>query len=183
MPIRDPSVARVTDGLYRADPACMNVEEGHMPISLKLPPESLATQHLSPLADVLRRSLPKRILRRLARHPVAVVSVVSLVLKGGRETYRWRVGLIDGSEFRVRLGTHFGSTGGGMAGAAAGSAAGTMIAPGLGTMVGAFAGGMAGEMLGGKAGRAALENAEAMLKRNASPSDAPSDNDTPDEKA
>ena len=110
--------------------------------------------------EVLRRSLPKRILRRLGRHPVAVVSVVNLALKTGRETYRWRSGLIDSIELRRRLGVHVGTMGGGMAGAAAGSAAGTAVAPGLGTILGAMAGGMIGENLGGKAGQVAIEQAE-----------------------
>ena len=110
--------------------------------------------------EVLRRSLPKRILRRLGRHPVAVVSVVNLALKSGRETYRWHAGMIDTLELRRRLGTHVGTMSGGLAGAAAGSAAGTVVAPGLGTILGAFAGGLVGETLGGKAGRATVEKAE-----------------------
>ena len=110
---------------------------------------------------VLRRSLPKRIISRLRRHPVAVVTVVNLCLKTGRETYRWHSGLIDTVEYRRRLGTHMGTMSGGLAGAAAGSAAGTAFAPGLGTIIGAFCGGMVGESLGGKAGRAVVEHAEA----------------------
>ena len=113
--------------------------------------------------DILRRSLPKRILRRLGRHPVAVVSVVNLALKSGRETYRWHTGLIDTIEFRRRVGSHVGTMGGGLAGAAAGSAAGTAVAPGLGTILGAFAGGVVGETLGAKAGRKAVEQAQSAM--------------------
>ncbi len=114
------------------------------------------------MIEPLRRSLPKRILRRLGRHPVAVVTVVNLALKTSRDTYRWHTGLIDTLELRRRLGSHFGTMGGGLAGAAAGSAAGTAFAPGLGTVLGAFAGGVIGESLGNKAGRAAIEQAEVL---------------------
>ena len=96
----------------------------------------------------------------MGRHPVAVVSVVNLALKTGRETYRWHTGLIDTLELRRRMGTHVGTLGGGLAGAAAGSAAGTVLAPGFGTVIGAFCGGMVGENLGGKAGRAAIVQVE-----------------------
>ena len=124
--------------------------------------------------EVLRRSLPKRIIRRLGRHPVAVVTVVNLALKTGRETYRWHNGLIDTLELRRRLGMHVGTMGGGLAGAAAGSAAGTAVAPGLGTILGAFAGGVIGETLGGKAGLAVIEQTEGSSRGAPPPHDPPS---------
>lgn len=113
--------------------------------------------------EALRRSLPKRLLRRLGRHPVVVVTTVNLALKAGRETYRWRSGIIDAPELRRRLGGHVGTMGGSLAGAAAGSAAGTAFAPGLGTVLGAFCGGLIGENLGGRAGRTVVEKVEGTL--------------------
>ena len=111
------------------------------------------------MIEVLRRSLPKRILRRLARHPIPVAHAVNLALKTGRDAHRWHTGLIDVIELRRRLGSHVGTMGGGLAGAAAGAA---LFNPGVAAIVGAFAGSMVGESLGHKAGRAVVEQAEDM---------------------
>jgi phage tail tape-measure protein len=111
------------------------------------------------LDHILKRRLPERIIRKLTRHPMLVVSVTTLGVRLGKDAYAMREGEIDAPEFRKRAGAHLGHMSGGLAGAAAGAAAGSVL-PGLGTLLGAFAGGMVGEHLGGKAGRAAAELAE-----------------------
>lgn len=108
---------------------------------------------------ILKRTLPERIWRRLARHPVLVVSTASLGVKVTRDALRMRSGEIDGTEFRARTGRNVGGMSGGLAGAAAGAAWGSVL-PGLGTMLGAMAGGIVGEELGGRVGRLAIEQAE-----------------------
>lgn len=123
--------------------------------------------------NLLARSLPIRIIRRLERHPVAFVSTLALGFKLGRDGWRYQKGEIDSTELRRRVGGHLGTVGGGVAGAAAGAAAGTSVMPGLGTLVGAFAGGMIGETIGGKLGRTAVENAETILKSEPTQGPAP----------
>lgn len=110
----------------------------------------------------LKRGLPERIIRRITRHPVAVVSTLSLSVRMGKDAWSLKNGEIDAPEFRRRAGGHVGTLGGGLAGAAAGAAAGSVV-PGLGTMIGAFAGGMVGEIAGGKVGREAMARAEEMI--------------------
>lgn len=117
-----------------------------------------------------KRGLPERIIRRITRHPVMVVSTLSLSMRVGKDAWSLKNGEIDAPEFRIRTGSHVGTLGGGLAGAAAGAAAGSVV-PGLGTIIGAFAGGMVGEMAGGKVAREAMERAEALLKTRAAQSD------------
>lgn len=114
---------------------------------------------------LLKRTLPEIIIRKLGRHPVAVVSTATLGFRLGKDGWRLKKGEIDVPEFRRRVGGHFGTVGGGLAGAAAGAAAGSAVIPGLGTVLGAFAGGMVGESLGGKLGRGAVEGAESLFDR------------------
>ncbi len=109
--------------------------------------------------NVLKRSLPRRIWRRLGRHPVLVMSAVSCSVRVGRDGFRLREGAIDAPEFRRRTGGHVGSMAGSLAGAAVGAAWGSVL-PGLGTAIGAFAGGLLGEELGGRVGRLAVDQAE-----------------------
>ncbi|MBK6690377.1 MAG: hypothetical protein IPG45_38275 [Deltaproteobacteria bacterium] len=111
----------------------------------------------------LKRTLPEIIIRKLGRHPVAVLSTATLGFRLSKDGWRLKKGEIDVPEFRRRVGGHFGTVGGGIAGAAAGAAAGSAVIPGLGTILGAFAGGMVGETLGGKLGRGAIEGAETLL--------------------
>ncbi|MBX2811607.1 MAG: hypothetical protein KTR25_07350 [Myxococcales bacterium] len=115
------------------------------------------------MVGILKRSLPKRIWRRLGRHPVLVVATASTSIKIGRDGLRWQRGEIDGAEFRFRTGEHMGSMSGGLAGAAAGAAWGSFL-PGLGTAIGAFAGGIVGEELGKRVGRLATEHAEISVR-------------------
>lgn len=115
--------------------------------------------------NILRRTPIERIIRRLERHPAAVVTAASLSMRFSRDYRRVRTGDIDHAEFGRRGVSHFGSVGGGMAGAAAGAWAGTLIAPGLGTILGAFAGSVAGDEAGQRFSRAALEHAEVRVGR------------------
>lgn len=114
--------------------------------------------------DILKRRLPERIIRKLGRHPMVVVSVASLGVRLGKDAMLMNKGEIDPLEFRRRFGSHLGNMGGGIAGAAAGAAAGSVL-PGLGTILGAFAGGMVGENLGGRLGRKAVEQGEVLYAR------------------
>lgn len=120
--------------------------------------------------EILKRSLPIIIIRRLERHPVAVVSAISLGLRFGKETFALKRGQIDTPEFSRRMGGHVGTVSGGAAGAAAGIAAGTAVLPGIGTLLGAFAGGAIGEVLGGKLGRAAVEGIQKVTGDAETPS-------------
>ena len=106
---------------------------------------------------------PGRIIRRLGRHPIAVVSIASFGLRVGKDAARARKGEIDGSEFRARTGGHAGSISGGIAGAMAGAVAMSVI-PGLGPIIGGFAGGIIGEMGGSRAGRKMAEAGERIVK-------------------
>lgn len=117
----------------------------------------------SVMIDMLRRSLPRRIIARLSRHPIIVVTTVDMGIKLGRDGLAYRKGKIAVTELRSRVGGHFGNLGGGMAGAAAGAAAGSVLLPGIGMLLGGFAGGMVGSELGGRAGRAAVQQAEKRL--------------------
>ena len=119
--------------------------------------------------EFLKRSLPKRFIRKMGRHPVAVVSALSAVWRVGKDALRFKKGEIAGPEFRARTGGHFGSVSGGMAGAAFGAAAGNMVMPGLGALVGAFAGGALGEDLGSRAGRGAITAIERKIRPEAAP--------------
>jgi hypothetical protein len=112
---------------------------------------------------MLKRSPIERIIRRLERHPTAVVTFTTLSMRFGKDWMRVRDGDIDISEFRRRGFTHLGSVSGGLAGAAAGAAAGTAFAPGLGTILGAFAGSVVGDEAGTRFGRALVEHAEIRL--------------------
>jgi phage tail tape-measure protein len=107
--------------------------------------------------------LPGKIGRRLARHPIAVVSVVSLGYRMGKDALKVRAGEIDDKEWRARAGSHLGSLTGGIAGAAAGAIALSMV-PGIGPLLGGFAGGLAGEFGGSKVGRAAIETIEDTVR-------------------
>lgn len=113
--------------------------------------------------NFLKRGPIERIIRRLERHPTAVVTFTTLSLRFGKDWMRVQQGDIDMSEFRRRGFTHLGSVGGGLAGAAAGAAAGTVFAPGLGTILGAFAGSVVGDEAGTRFGRAIVEHAEVRL--------------------
>ena len=125
------------------------------------------------MMEILKRSLPRRIIARLSRHPVLVVTTVDMSIKLGRDGWAYRKGRIAVSELRRRVGGHFGNLGGGMAGAAAGAAAGSIVLPGLGMFLGGFAGGMVGGQLGGRAGRAAVQKAERHLDRRFNRDDTP----------
>ncbi|MEQ9499615.1 MAG: hypothetical protein RIT81_22200 [Deltaproteobacteria bacterium] len=120
----------------------------------------------------LKRTLPERILRRLTRHPVMVVSTLSLSFRVGKDAFSLKKGEIDPPEFRKRTGSHLGTLGGGLAGAAAGAAAGSVV-PGIGTIIGTFAGGMVGEMAGGRIGREAVERAEELVRSRSAPGETP----------
>jgi phage tail tape-measure protein len=109
-------------------------------------------------------SLPERILRRLAQHPVMVISVASIGVRVGQDAARLRAGEIDGTEFRLRAGRTLGSISGGALGAAAGAVAGSVV-PVLGSLLGGFAGGMLGEHGGAKLGRAAAEVSERWFRQ------------------
>lgn len=122
----------------------------------------------------LKRGPIERIIRRLERHPTAVVTFTTLSLRFGKDWVRVKEGEIDVPEFRRRGFTHVGSVSGGIAGAAAGAAAGTVVAPGLGTILGAFAGSVAGDDLGTRFGRALVEHAEVRLGRPRPSTDASS---------
>lgn len=113
--------------------------------------------------NLLKRRLPERIIRRLSRHPVAVVSTLSLTLRLGKDAYRVRSGKIDGQEFRARAGGHFGALSGGLLAAQVGSALGTTLLPGIGTILGGFAGGILGEELGSRGGRRVIQSIEKLV--------------------
>lgn len=115
------------------------------------------------MLGIAKRSLPKRIWRKLGRNPVLVVATASTGIKIGREGLRLKRGEINHSEFRKRTGGHVGSMSGGLAGAAAGAVWGSML-PGFGTAIGAIAGGILGEELGGRVGRVATEQAEVSIR-------------------
>jgi phage tail tape-measure protein len=106
--------------------------------------------------------IPKRLLMRLLKNPIVVVSAATLGVKIGKDAYQLRLGEIDSKEFRARTGSHLGAISGGVFGAAAGAAA-LSVVPGVGTILGAFAGGMIGENLGAKLGRKSAEQAEAYF--------------------
>jgi hypothetical protein len=113
--------------------------------------------------QLLKRTPIERIIRRLERHPTAVVTLASLSMRMGRDIRRVQAREIDLAEFRRRGFTHVSSVGGGIAGAAAGALAGTAVAPGLGTILGAFTGSMVGDDWGTRLGRAAIEHAEVRV--------------------
>lgn len=121
--------------------------------------------------NILKRTPIERIIRRLERHPTAVVTFTTLSMRFGKDWMRVREGEIDVSEFRRRGFTHLGSVSGGLAGAAAGAAAGTVFAPGLGTILGAFAGSVVGDEAGTRFGRALVEHAEIKLDRRSVPAE------------
>lgn len=106
--------------------------------------------------------LPKKIFRRLARHPMIVMSVASIGLRVGREAFRLQKGQINGREFRARTGGHLGSIGGGALGATAGAVAGSVV-PVLGSIIGGFAGGILGEAGGSRLGRMAAEGLDDLI--------------------
>ncbi|MGF1510157.1 MAG: hypothetical protein ACFB9M_11720 [Myxococcota bacterium] len=118
----------------------------------------------------LKRTPIERIIRRLERHPAAVVTLASLGMRMGKDVRRMKAGDIDVVEFRRRGFTHVGSISGGMAGAAMGAAAGTAVAPGIGTILGAFTGSVVGDNVGTRLGRAAIEHAEVQVGRTRSAS-------------
>lgn len=101
-------------------------------------------------------SLPRRLLRRAARHPVALVSTLSMGLRVGKDVHRFKKGEIDAGELKARVGEHAGSIGGGVLGASAGAAVGSVV-PVVGTIIGGFAGGLLGESKGSKLGRKLAE--------------------------
>jgi phage tail tape-measure protein len=110
-------------------------------------------------------SIPKRLLLRLLKNPIVVVSAATLGIRIGKDAYAMKTGEIDGGEFRARIGSHLGSISGGIFGAAAGAAA-LSVVPGVGTVLGAFAGGMIGENLGGKMGRKSFEQAASLFTKD-----------------
>lgn len=124
------------------------------------------------MLKALKRRLPERIIRKLSRHPVAVVSGLTLSIRIGKDAHRVRSGSIDGPEFRARTGGHVGALSGGLAAASVGSAIGSALLPGLGSIVGAFAGGIVGEELGGRGGRRAVRSIERIIY---GPSDPPAE--------
>jgi len=111
----------------------------------------------------LKRSLPEKIIRKLTRHPVAVVSTLSLAMRVGKDGYRMKNGKIDAPEFRARTGSHLGALSGGLAAASVGSAIGSALMPGIGTILGAFAGGIVGEELGSRGGRKIVQQVEKIV--------------------
>ncbi len=111
----------------------------------------------------LKRKLPEKIIRKLARHPVAVISTLSLSMRIGKDAYRVKEGKIDNTEFRARTGGHLGALSGGLAVASVGSAIGSVLIPGIGTILGAFAGGIVGEELGARGGRKIVQQVERFV--------------------
>jgi phage tail tape-measure protein len=110
------------------------------------------------------RRIPKRLLMRLLKNPIVVVSAATLGVRIGKDAYQMKTGEIDPKEFRARAGSHLGSVSGGVFGAAAGAAA-LSVVPGVGTILGAFAGGMVGESIGAKLGRKSAEHAEVYFAK------------------
>ena len=109
--------------------------------------------------------LPGRIIRRLVRRPLVVVSAASLAIRMGRDAYRVKQGEMDGAEFRARSGGHVGGVSGAALGATAGTIAGSIV-PGIGSILGGLAGGMLGEIGGTKVGRSFVERAEERIGRS-----------------
>ena len=103
--------------------------------------------------------MPGKIGRKLARHPIAVISVATIGVRLGRDAYRLKKGEIDGPEWRARAGEHVGGVSGGIAGAMAGAVAFSIV-PGVGPLIGGFAGGLIGELGGSRVGRGAIEAIE-----------------------
>ena len=91
---------------------------------------------------LLSPKLPERILKRLSKHPMAVLGVATLGLKVGRDAANLKQGKIDSPEFRKRTGGHVGSVGLGAAGSYAGLTLGVFLSPVpvLGGLLGGFAG-------------------------------------------
>ncbi len=112
--------------------------------------------------EALRRSLPKRLLRGLARRPMLVVGAATLGTRIGRDALAVKRGEMDPFEFRLRTGSHIGAVSGSVAGAAAGAFVGSVV-PVLGNVLGGFAGGIVGDKAGGKLGRAAVHAVETVL--------------------
>ena len=107
-------------------------------------------------------NLPRRILGRIARHPVALVTTFSMGLKTHKEYRRYTKGEIDAKGLRARVGQHAGSIGGSMLGASAGAVVGSVV-PVVGTIIGGFAGGLLGEKGGSKLGREVVERVDSIL--------------------
>lgn len=120
---------------------------------------------------LLSPKLPERILKRLSKHPMAVLGVATLGLKVGRDAANLKQGKIDSPEFRKRTGGHVGSVGLGAAGSYAGLTLGVFLSPVpvLGGLLGGFAGGALGELLGDKLGQGAVKKAEQLMKKGDAP--------------
>jgi len=127
---------------------------------------------VSMLQNLPLRSLPGRIIRRLARHPVLLVGSASLGIRAYQEYGRLKKGEIDAEEFRARTASHFGSISGGAAGATVGAAAGSVI-PVVGTIIGGFVGGMIGEAGGSRFFRMAASELESRRKGEEAPQGPP----------
>lgn len=117
----------------------------------------------------MRRPLPIRIIRRLERHPLAVLSVASFGIRVGKDALRLRQGEFDSKEFRARAGGHVGAVSGSALGWTAGALAGRLIPGPLGMIVGGFAGGMIGEFSGQALGRKAAEGIESRVQKEEPP--------------
>lgn len=110
------------------------------------------------------RPLPIRIIRRLGRHPMMVLSVASFGVRVGKDAFKVRAGKLTWPEFRARTGGHVFGIGGGVAGAAVGAAAGSVV-PGIGTILGGFAGSLVGEAAGSKLGESMVKKVETVVRR------------------
>ncbi|MBI2373095.1 MAG: hypothetical protein HYV07_03770 [Deltaproteobacteria bacterium] len=105
-----------------------------------------------------RRPLPKRLISRLLRHPLAATSALSFTYRLGKNSVELATGTIDSKEFGRSTGENLGAVSLGAAGSHFGRLAGAAI-PGAGLIapiLGAFAGMTVGEVLGARLGRAAV---------------------------
>lgn len=115
------------------------------------------------LDALYRRPWPIRIIRRMARHPVALTSSLSFGMRVGKDAREYKRAEIDAAELRARTGSHMGAISLGTAGMKLGQYAG-MAVPGVGPIIGAFAGLAIGEAAGQRLGRVAAESVEQKLR-------------------
>ncbi|MBI4820286.1 MAG: hypothetical protein HY791_28735 [Deltaproteobacteria bacterium] len=102
-----------------------------------------------------RRPLPKRLISKLLRHPLAFGSMLSFTYRLGRSSVQLATGAIDKKEFGAATGENIGAVSLGAAGFQLGRIAGASF-PGAG-IIAPILGQFAGEALGSRLGRAAAE--------------------------
>ena len=125
-----------------------------------------------PKAPIIPPGLPGRIVRRLARRPVVVVSLAAVGYRVGKDAYKVSRGEMASEEFRTRAGGHVGAVSGGVMGATMGTVALSVI-PGLGPILGGFVGGIVGEMGGQKLGQRVVETVEGSLRPDRASAESP----------